>query len=274
MKLKALVLTGHGINCEYETCRALELGGFHVVDAVHLNVVSSGLVRFTDYHLVVFPGGFLDGDDLGAAQACANRLKWTVVDGRSLLGQLMIFTAGGGLLLGICNGFQLLVKLGLLPGTGSRVRDGRMTLTANDSGRFEDRWVWLDVAEDSPCVFTSGLKRVYLPVRHGEGKVVCDGDESCARLVREGLAALRYSLPESHEPTMSYPHNPNGSQLGIAGVCDPSGRVFGMMPHPEGYLDGTNHPRWYREDIRTEVQGTAFFSNAAKYAMKFNGVAG
>lgn len=272
MKLKALVPTGHGINCEYETCRALELGGFHVVDAVHLNVISSGRVRFSDYHLVVFPGGFLDGDDLGAAQACANRLRRTLVEGRSLLDHLLAFTERGGLLLGICNGFQLLVKLGALPGAAVGLPDRRVSLAANDSGRFEDRWVWLVVDEASPCVFTKGLKRLFLPVRHGEGKVVCGGGESCERLVRDGLAVLRYSLPGLHEPTMLYPHNPNGSLLGVAGVCDSSGRVFGMMPHPEGYLDGTNHPGWTREDVATAGLGTAFFSNAAKYVIEFQGV--
>jgi phosphoribosylformylglycinamidine synthase subunit PurQ / glutaminase len=265
MKLKALVPTGHGINCESETCRALELGGFNVIDPVHLNLISMGRVRFSDYHLVVFPGGFLDGDDLGAAQACANRLRRTVVDGRSLLDALISFTAEGGLVLGICNGFQLLAKLGMLPATDGHYSRRRVTLAANDSGRFEDRWVWLAVDEASPCIFTKGLSRVYLPVRHGEGKIVCSAGEPAARLVKDGRAPLRYSGPDTSEPTMSYPDNPNGSELAIAGICDPSGRVFGMMPHPEAFLDRTNHPRWTREDVSSEGQGMFFFRNAAKY---------
>jgi phosphoribosylformylglycinamidine synthase len=265
MTLKALVPTGHGINCEYETCRALELGGFNVIDAVHLNFISTGRVRFSDYHIVVFPGGFLDGDDLGAAQACANRLRRTMVNGRSLLAELALFTSQGGLILGICNGFQLLAKLGMLPATDNDYSRREISLAANDSGRFEDRWVWLLIDQTSPCVFTKGLKSVYLPVRHGEGKVVCSPDAPARMLVNDGRACLRYADPAQGAPTMEYPLNPNGSDLAVAGICDPSGRVFGMMPHPEAYLDRTNHPRWTRDDAPNDAQGIVFFANAAKH---------
>ncbi len=159
MSVCALVLTGHGINCELETCWALQSAGFDKVDAVHLNFLAAGEVAVRDYQIIVFPGGFLDGDDLGAAQACANRLKFSRVDGRRLIDIILDFIMCGGLVLGICNGFQLLVKLGLLPAFEGDYGRRDLSLTGNDSGRFEDRWVYLSVNTESPCVFTSGYRK-------------------------------------------------------------------------------------------------------------------
>lgn len=265
MKLRALVPTGHGINCETETRWALELGGFDQVDLIHLNFLARGDIDVSGYQIVVFPGGFLDGDDLGAAQACANRLRHSRINGERFIDHLVRFVERGGLVLGICNGFQLLVKLGLLPASQHDYTRREVTLTGNDRGRFEDRWVYLVVDKASPCVFLQGIDRLYLPVRHGEGKIVGRTPDLAQRLVANGQAALRYALPERWEPTMEYPFNPNGSQSAIAGLCDPTGRVFGLMPHPEAYWHRTNHPRWTREKIPEEGGGLALFRNAADF---------
>ena len=255
--------TGHGINCERETKRGLELGGFDVIDLIHLNFLSQGKASFSDYHIVVFPGGFLDGDDLGAAQECANRIRHSRIDGERLIDRLIEFVMGGGLVLGICNGFQLLVKLGLLPALDGEYSRRDLTITGNDSGRFEDRWVTLVVDKESPCVFTQGLDALYFPVRHGEGKIVGKDEDVAKRVVRDHQAVVRYASPDAAEITMEYPFNPNGSEFAIAGMCDPTGRVFGLMPHPEAFLHRTNHPRWTREELPEEGAGLMIFRNAA-----------
>jgi phosphoribosylformylglycinamidine synthase subunit PurQ / glutaminase len=140
-----------------------------------------------------------------------------------------------------------------------------VSLTHNDSSRFEDRWVTLAVDEDSPCVFTKGLKRLYFPVRHGEGKFAASDETVLARIQSEGLVVLRYADQETGETTMRYPANPNGSPDGIAGLCDPTGRLFGLMPHPEAFLHRTNHPRWTREELPEEGQGVAIFRNGISF---------
>jgi len=268
MKLKALVPTGHGINCELETRRALELAGFDRIDLVHLNLLASGETDPADYGIIVFPGGFLDGDDLGAAQACANRIRHSRVNGERLIDRLIQFVNSGRLVLGICNGFQLLTKLGMLPALEGDYTRRDLTLMGNDKGRFEDRWVNLLVDRDSPCVFTSGIERLYLPVRHGEGKIVGRDPGLARNLVDRHQAAVRYAWPDRDEPTDEYPYNPNGSEQAIAGVCDPTGRVFGLMPHPECFVHRTNHPRWTREELPEEGDGLAIFRNAAEFLRK------
>jgi len=265
MKIKALVSTGHGINCENETRHALELAGFDEVDLAHLNFLARGDVDIGIYQLIVFPGGFLDGDDLGAAQACANRIRHSRIQGRRLIDLFVGFVRSGGLVLGICNGFQLLTKLGMLPAISGDYTRRDLSLTGNDSGRFEDRWVHLAVDANSPCVFTRGLQRLYLPVRHGEGKIVGKEPDLARVLVENHQAAIRYAMPDTNGPTMEYPFNPNGSALAIAGLCDTTGRVFGLMPHPECFVHRTNHPRWTREDLPEEGAGLAIFKNAARF---------
>jgi len=265
MKLSALVPYGHGINCELETRHALAEAGFDRIDVLHLNEIARGEASPGDYRLIVFPGGFLDGDDLGAAQACANRIRHSRVDGGRLIDLLVEFVEKGGLVLGICNGFQLLVKLGMLPATDGDYKRRDLTVTGNDRGRFENRWVHLSVDPESKCVFTKGIHRLYLPVRHGEGKVIGRDPELTAGLVKNHQAVVRYASPDGGQPTMEYPHNPNGSECSIAGVCDPTGRVFGLMPHPEAFIHRTNHPRWTREELPEKGAGLAILENAAAY---------
>jgi phosphoribosylformylglycinamidine synthase len=254
---RALVLTGYGINCDYETAQAFNLpavGGEGV--RVHLNDLIDAPHRLDDYQILVLPGGFSFGDNIASGKVLAVKLR-----GR-LLEPLCRFVERGRLVLGICNGFQVLVKLGLLPNLSGACRQD-VTLTFNDSGRFEDRWVYLQVNPASSCVFTTGVDRVYLPVRHGEGKFIPrDASTLEALEARHGIV-MRY-IDEGGQLT-GYPWNPNGSVGNIAGICDTTGRVFGLMPHPEAYQHFTNHPRWSREAVPPEGMGVQIFRNAVSY---------
>jgi len=265
--VRALVVSGNGTNCERETAYACELGGARARVAPIWDLVA-GDVALADYQFLCLPGGFLDGDDLGAARACANRYRHAslAASGERLWDALRAFVAADKLVLGICNGFQLLVKLGLLPQLDPKRPRQQVTLTFNDSGRFEDRWVDLVVDPDSPCVFTRGVTRLELPIRHGEGKLVAADAFALADLDARWLVPVRYADPSTGRPTESYPQNPNGSPGGAAGLCDPTGRLFGLMPHPEAYLHRTHHPRWTRlDDLPEEGAGVALFRNAVAY---------
>ena len=264
---KAIVIAGNGTNCEMEMAYACKLGGFDQVDIVHISQLIYGEKNLNDYHFLNLAGGFLDGDDLGSAKANANRIKHAVIKntGERLFDHILLFIEKGGLILGVCNGFQLMVKLGLLPGFDQDYTLQHTTLTYNDSGRFEDRWVYLKINRESPCILTRGLDTSYFPVRHGEGKFVV-GDESVrTRLHAQSQVVMYYTRDDYGEATDAYPFNPNGSIDGIAGICDASGRMLGMMPHPEGFLHYTNHPRWTREHLSPEGMGVAIFRNAAEY---------
>ncbi len=267
VKIRAIVTTGYGTNCEVEMAHAVRLGGADVVDIVHLSDLLDGSVRLADYQFLNLPGGFLDGDNLGAAQAGAHRLKYATIKGsdRRLIDEILEFVERGGLVLGICNGFQLLVKTGLLPGFDGDYTKRLVSLTYNDSGRFEDRWVTLTTNPDSPCIFTRGIDTLEVPVRHGEGKFVAKDDGVLERLKREGLIVFQYADPATLEATMAYPQNPNGSVEAIAGITDPTGRIFGLMPHPEAFTHRTNHPKWTRLDLPEEGAGVAIFKNACDY---------
>jgi phosphoribosylformylglycinamidine synthase I len=266
-RIKAIVITGNGTNCEMEMAHACRLAGFDAVDIVHISELLCGEKRLDDYHFLNLPGGFLDGDDLGSAKAGANRILHASAAGRQepLFDQFLRFINEGKLILGVCNGFQLLAKLGMLPGFDGRYDRQTVTLTYNDSGRFEDRWVHLRVDPASPCIFTRGLSGIYLPVRHGEGKFIAQDKGILERLHRERLITLQYSDGQYRDATPDYPANPNGSIDGIAGICNETGRIFGLMPHPEAYLHRTNHPRWTREDLPEEGMGLSLFRNAAAF---------
>jgi len=262
---KAIVITGNGTNCEREAAQACRMGGFDS-DIVHISRILSGEVTLDSYQFLNFTGGFLDGDDLGSAMVQANRLKYAVVagDGERVLDQISRFINEGKPILGVCNGFQLMVKMGLLPGLDGGF-ERTTTLTFNDSGRFEDRWVTLLVDEDSPCIFTKNIQHVSLPVRHGEGKFAVRDNLILDRLGSDRLLTVRYMDPATEKATMAFPDNPNGSIEAVAGICSPSGLLFGLMPHPEAYLHRVNHPRWTREDLPEEGAGVAFFRNAYEY---------
>ncbi|MBI5523854.1 MAG: phosphoribosylformylglycinamidine synthase subunit PurQ [Desulfarculus sp.] len=273
MTVRALVLAGYGINCDFETAHALGLAGASA-DRVHISQLTGTALarptaRLDDYQILVFDGGFSWGDDHGAGVLLATRLANHLGD------QLREFLGRGGLVMGICNGFQALVNLGLLPMLdGAWQRD--VALANNDCGNFQDRWVELMVEQQSPCLFTRGLKRLALPVRHGEGKLVAQ-PAVLERLEAMGLVALRYAGKNGRPAGGRFPDNPNGSQNDIAGICDASGRVFGLMPHPEGYYRASQHPDWTltREQARRRGQepdalapglGQVIFQNAVAAA--------
>jgi len=257
--VKAIVVTGYGINCEMETAHAFKLAGAEA-EIVHLGKLFYGEKSLEDYQILAIPGGFSFGDDIGSAKVLANKMKHKIGE------QIQKFVREEKLVIGVCNGFQALVKMGVLPGFDKVYTHQLATLTLNASGRFEDRWVYLKPNPKSHCVWTKGLeKTVYLPVRHGEGKFLVNSEGILNRLHMNNQVVLQYSTPGG-SVSEKYPLNPNGSVDSIAGLCDESGRVFGLMPHPEAFLYRTNHPRWTREDLPEAGDGRLFFENAVKHA--------
>lgn len=251
-KVRTLVLRAPGTNCDGEAAFAFQQAGAEV-SLIHVNRLIRREERLADYQIMVIPGGFTYGDDIAAGRVLANELSLKLGE------EIPMFIEGGGLILGICNGFQVLVKTGFLPDP-SRSKIPLVTLTNNDSGKFECRWTHLAVNKKSPCVFTQGMDRLYLPVAHGEGKLVAlPGALSDSNIV------LYYTNEEGNTGA-GYPHNPNGSVRNIAGICDNSGHIFGLMPHPERHIRGTQHPQWTRLGIRKYGDGFGIFRNAVKYA--------
>ena len=263
---KSLVLFGNGINCEYETAHANRIVGFDV-DMIHINRLAANPEKIHQYSFINFPGGFLDGDDLGAAKAQAAKWRHQGLGGSQtkFLDELIRFVQEGKIMLGICNGFQLLVKTGLLPGIRGEYDRQTVTLTFNDSGKFEARWVYLHTNKNSHCIFTKNMDIIYLPVRHGEGKCLVDNGGALAALGDGNHIVFQYALSNG-TVTEKYPENPNGSVLAIAGLTDATGRVLGLMPHPEAYVHYTQHPRWTREKTPQAGDGLRIFENAYQYA--------
>lgn len=254
MTPRVLILRAPGINRDEDAAAAIELAGGQP-ERAHVNRLVEGQVQLTDYAMLIIPGGFSYGDHLGAGRLLA-------VDLTHRLGeQINAFVADGRPVLGICNGFQVLVKAGILPGL---IEQPAATLTDNASGRFECRWVYLQPEPDSRCIFTRGMERIEVPVAHGEGRFVLHDSAALAQLHTSGQIALRYTT--SHGDPPDYPANPNGSTANIAGVCNAAGNVLGLMPHPENAIFPYQHPRWTREPQRTSGDGLALFQNAVAYA--------
>ncbi len=249
-KVNALVLAGYGLNCDHETAYAFELAGAKAT-RVHINSLIDGDVKLEDFQIMVFVGGFSWGDDHGAGVIQAVRLKTNLGE------KLKEFIDNGKLVLGICNGFQTLVNLGLLPGFNHDYSVRSVALTFNDCGNFRDDWVNLKVNSASPCIFTKDMDCLELPIRHGEGKFYSD-ESTIERLVNSNQVVIQYSMPNGELANSAFPYNPNGSVLDIAGICDPTGRIFGLMPHPEAYNHPTNHPDWTRQKEELKRQGKAF----------------
>jgi phosphoribosylformylglycinamidine synthase I len=249
-KVRTLILRAPGTNCDVETSFAFERAGAEVSSA-HVNELVRKDKRIADYQILVFPGGFTYGDDISAGKILANEIKLKLGD------DIQRFVGDGGLILGICNGFQVLVKAGILPQPDDTLQ--QLTLTNNDSSRFECRWVYLSVDKQSPCVFTKGISSLYLPIAHGEGKVMAE-----PKALKGLKVVLRYADKEG-KVSADYPDNPNGSVDSIAGICDSSGRIFALMPHPERFLRWTQHPRWFREKAREWGDGFGIFRNAVEW---------
>ncbi len=266
-EVRAIVLRAAGINCDMETEYALEQAGAKA-ECVHINRLIEDKKLLEQFQIIVFPGGFSYGDDVAAGKILANQII------HHLSEPLQKFIDDGKLVLGICNGFQVLVKTGILPGNGSAKQEA-VTITYNDSGKFEDRWVYL-APQTGKCIFIEPGRQIYLPIAHGEGKVVTKDEAMLEELKAEGHIAFKYVDENGEEG--DYPINPNGSMGSIAGLTDSTGRVLGLMPHPERHVRPTQHPRWSRlykiggtrdEGRETrDADGTTIFNNAVKYIQK------
>jgi len=266
-----------GTNCDQEMCRAFSMAGA-AVDLVHLDAMCAEPARVAGYDLIGFPGGFSYGDDVASGRIYAMRVR------ESMMGALREAADRGVVMIGACNGFQVMVQCGLLPGWDGagdqrggpgRMSDGvsgggegqTLALAHNIGGRFVDRWVGISAWAGSPCVWTRGLEEfgedvLMFPVAHGEGRLVTRDEGVLRRLEEGGQAPIRYT------------ENYNGSERAIAGVCDPTGRVFALMPHPERFLDWNRHPWWTRlpQSVRRgPTPGLRVFLNAVE-AVKGAGV--
>lgn len=274
---RVLILRAPGTNCDEETAYAFDIAG-GVSERVHVNRLIENPTLGSRYQILCIPGGFSYGDDIAAGRILASRLN------RHLADMVRSFCDQDRLVLGICNGFQVLMRLGIL--TSGISESTPATLAWNDSGRFEDRWVHLRTdrpAEPATsCVFLRGIERMYLPMAHAEGKFLAESPETFAKLAAAGRLPLRYAMCEensasggateaggpaaSGDELLQFPHNPNGAQGNVAGVCDASGRLFGLMPHPERHIDATHHPYWTRRDEQPEYgDGYPIFKNAVDY---------
>ncbi len=268
-----LILRAPGTNCDRETAFAFETAGA-ATETLHVNRLLESPAVLDRFQVLCIPGGFSFGDDVAAGQILAVQMR------RHLAGRLADFKAAGKLVLGICNGFQVIIKSGILlddePSQADGHRGSPATLANNDSGKYEDRWVRLGVAGDK-CVFLRGIEHMYLPVAHGEGKFIARDAAALARLEAAGQLPLRYvplarngngtqyTTPSTKCDHLPFPDNPNGSMADVAGVCDATGRVLGLMPHPERHLDPTHHPRWTRGEGGPVGDGLQVFVNAVRY---------
>jgi phosphoribosylformylglycinamidine synthase I len=251
-EVKVIMLRAPGTNRDVDTQIAFEVVGAEVASALVTELFRREK-RLADYHIAVIPGGFTYGDDISAGRIMANEIRLRLGE------DIKKFVADGRLVLGICNGFQVLVKTGILPDIPGQNAQP-VTLTNNDSGKFECRWVYLKVDHKSPCVFTKGIDLVYAPVAHGEGKLVAEPG------MTEKLNVVVQYVDANGRTSAGYPCNPNGSVNDIAGICDASGRIFGLMPHPEDFIRWTQHPRWTREKERRDLYGLQIFTNAVAWA--------
>lgn len=263
---RVLILRAAGINCDLETEKGFRMAGAATA-YVHVNALREEPRRLREFDVLAIPGGFSYGDDVAAGTILASELRFTLAP------EIERFVSEGKLVLGICNGFQVLVKAGLLPGGigkenghDERRRRDRVTISMNDSGRFEDRWVTLRAPRGAKSVFLAEGEAIRVPVGNGEGKVVFSSAAVLAELEEKGQVALRYEGPDGKPAP--FPFNPNGSQGDVAGLSDPTGRVMGLMPHPDRHLHRWNGPRWTREGLPAEGDGVRFFRNAVAAAAR------
>lgn len=264
-KPQVLILRAPGTNCDLDTAYAFELAGA-TAERFHINRLLENPSLISNYQILCIPGGFSYGDDVAAGRILANQMR------NHLAEAMRQFRDAGKLVLGICNGFQVLIKSGVLLEDDA---DGTLaTLTWNESGCYNDSWVRLGVHRgeqvDEPnekCVFLRGIDRMELPVAHAEGRFVARDTATLDQLNRAGQLCLRYLKRDGlfSDEVLSYPDNPNGAQRNVAGICDTTGRIFGLMPHPERYLEATHHPRWTRGEAHNPGDGFAIFQNAVAY---------
>jgi phosphoribosylformylglycinamidine synthase len=254
-KPKAIVLLTAGTNCDYETEYALNLSGANA-ERIHINDFIFKKKKLKDYQIFIIPGGFSFGDDIAAGKVMANKIKFKLKD------QIELFVKDKKPIIGICNGFQALVKLGFLPDISGN-HEQETTLAINNIGKFQNRWVYLKATPDSKCIFTKGTKQtIYLPIAHGEGRFISKNQKIRDTLRKKDLIVFQYCNKNGNVNEES---NPNGSEYNIAGICNLDGTILGMMPHPERHISKYQHPRWTREDLSEEGDGLAIFKNMVKY---------
>jgi len=256
---KALVLVFPGTNCQVETSLALKNAGFNVVKA-HVNELLRGEQDLEDYHLLALPGGFSFGDDVASGKIGANKLVF-------LLRDRVFEFARQRLIIGICNGFQTLVKAGLLPAIDNKF-EVQATLTFNDIGHFYCNYVTVKNVNKGKCIYTKGIDRIEFPVAHGEGKFVVKDPKILKTLVQNDQIVFKFILPNGEPAKGRFPYNTSNTTDDITGICDPSGRIFGMMPHPERYLFKEDHPRWTSGGGSDEYNGNIIFQNAHSWIVE------
>ncbi len=258
MKPTTLILRAAGTNCDGETAYAFQIAGAQT-EFIHINRLLDDPGLLERFQILAFPGGFSYGDDIAAGKILANQIVHHLGE------PIRRFIDGGKPVVGICNGFQVLVKTDLLPGTLAGRSGQTATLTNNDSGRFVDRWVHL-APRSSKCIWTAGIGPIELPIAHGEGKFVPADESVRSALWENDQVALVYARPDGSPAAGQAPENPNGSIDDIAGVCDSTGLVFGLMPHPERHVDPLQHFAWTsRGKLPSEGDGLQIFRNAVKH---------
>ena len=255
----ALVMRAAGTNCDRETAHALELAGFNV-RLLHVNRLLENRGLLHDHQLLAIPGGFSYGDDISAGRILANQIT------QHLAEHLHRFVEAGKPILGVCNGFQVLVKTELLPGSAT---GQTCTLTDNNCGRFIARWICVK-PQSTRCIWTAGVDPMELPIAHGEGRFVC-GDESVRRALHANdQIALTYTRPDGSPAGGEEPFNPNGSVDDIAGICDQTGLILGLMPHPERFVSQLQHPAWTSQSVEpsSDGPGLKLFRNAFHHVIE------
>ncbi|MGE5607618.1 MAG: phosphoribosylformylglycinamidine synthase I [Bacillota bacterium] len=258
MQAKTLILRTAGTNCDRETGYAFELAGA-TAEYLHINRLLEQPRLLEQYQILAVAGGFSYGDDIAAGRIYANQIRHHLAEAFAR------FIEAGKPIIGICNGFQVLVKTDLLPGPIAGESGQTCTLTNNDCGRYFDRWVNL-AGRGGKCIWTAGIEQLEVPVAHGEGKFVPRDELIRKALWENGQVALVYAKADGSPAGGQFPENPNGSVDDIAGICDASGLVFGLMPHPERHVDPTQHPAWTgMKPLPKEGQGLAIFKNAVKH---------
>lgn len=258
---RVLILRAPGTNCDEETAYAFQLAGAET-ERVHVNRLIENPALAARYQILCVPGGFSYGDDIAAGRILAGRMQRHL----STMVQDFCGESENRLMLGICNGMQVLMRLGVL--ANGLAEENAATLTWNEHGRFEDRWVHLRVDPQTECVFLRDIEQMYLPMAHAEGRFVTANNAVRDQLQQQGRLALRYcdAAGQYGDQPSAFPVNPNGSEADVAGVCDATGRVFGLMPHPERHIDPTHHPYWTRRETQpASGEGLKMFQNAVEY---------
>jgi len=265
MTPKALILTGYGINCEEEGAYVIEKAGGEA-EVVHVNDLIDGHKKLDDYQMMYLPGGFSYGDDTGSGNAMANKIK------NNLSEEILTFAKKDKLIIGICNGFQMLANLGLVPALDEKYGERTVALMHNKTARYDCRWVNLKMTSEK-CIWTKGIDQIHVPIAHGEGNFYAE-EEILERIKDQDQVVFKYVKEDGSEANGELPFNPNGALEDIAAICDESGRILGMMPHPERFHCFTNEDGWEKKkekliregkELPKDGAGLKLFKNAVQY---------